>query len=135
MIIQNRTISVALTCTEGQTSKKTHKILISQNSIELTIIGVARGGLVAPPPSIEMPSIKKNVTKKFLHFQFLLASPRTTVHAYNRNNNNIDNQEARAPSIRFCELIVMYNSGKIKGFCSKTCYLRPSSNLFMNVVQ
>ena len=30
MIIENRTISVALTCTQGQTSKKAHKILVSQ---------------------------------------------------------------------------------------------------------
>ena len=29
MILQNRTIRVALTCTQGQTSKKAHKILIS----------------------------------------------------------------------------------------------------------
>ena len=43
MIIQNRTISVALTYTQGQTSKKLHKINIT-NSIEVTIIGVVRGG-------------------------------------------------------------------------------------------
>ena len=28
----------------------------------------------------------------------------------------------------------MYNAGKIKGFYLKSCYLRPSSNLFMNVM-
>ena len=35
MIIQNRTISVALTCTQGQTSVKADKILISQIALKL----------------------------------------------------------------------------------------------------
>ena len=35
MIIQNRTISVALTCKQRQTSKKAHKILISQIALKL----------------------------------------------------------------------------------------------------
>ena len=35
MIIQNRIISVALTCTQGQTSKKAHKILMSQIALKL----------------------------------------------------------------------------------------------------
>ena len=35
MIKQNRTISVALTSTQGQTSKKTIKILISQIALKL----------------------------------------------------------------------------------------------------
>ena len=35
MIIQNRTISVALTCTQWQTSKKAHKILVSQKALKL----------------------------------------------------------------------------------------------------
>ena len=35
MIIQNRTISVALTCSQGQTRKKLHKILISQTALKL----------------------------------------------------------------------------------------------------
>ena len=37
-------------------------------------------------PSIKMPPMEKFVKKAlFLHFQFLLASLRTTVHAYNSN--------------------------------------------------
>ena len=35
MIIQNTTISVALTYTQGQTRKKAHKILISQTALKL----------------------------------------------------------------------------------------------------
>ena len=35
MIIQNRTISLALICTQGQTSEKTHKILISLIALKL----------------------------------------------------------------------------------------------------
>ena len=35
MIIQNRTISVAVTYPQGQTSKKAHKILISQTALKL----------------------------------------------------------------------------------------------------
>ena len=70
MIIQNRTISVALKYPQGQTSKKAHKILISQ-----TIMDVARGGGPSPPPNRNVTN-DKNVTKKvlLLHFQFLLAS-------------------------------------------------------------
>ena len=46
--------------------------------------GVAQG---VRDPSIEMPSMTKICQKKNLlfHFQFLLASLRTTVHAYNSN--------------------------------------------------
>ena len=29
----------------------------------------------------------------------------------------------------------MFNPGEIKGFCPKSCYIRPSSNLLMNVMQ
>ena len=29
----------------------------------------------------------------------------------------------------------MYNPGEFEGFCPKSCYLRPLSNLFMNVMQ
>ena len=29
----------------------------------------------------------------------------------------------------------MLNPGEIKNFCPKSCYLRPLSNLFMNVMQ
>ena len=35
MIIQNRTISVALTCTQEQTRKKALKIIISQIGLKL----------------------------------------------------------------------------------------------------
>ena len=35
MIIQNRILKVALACTQGQTSKKAHKILISQVALTL----------------------------------------------------------------------------------------------------
>ena len=35
MITQNRANSVALTCTQGQTSKKADKILISQIAMKL----------------------------------------------------------------------------------------------------
>ena len=39
------------------------------------------------------------------------------------------------PQFNFCQLIYMCNPGEIKGFYSKSCYLRPWSNLFMNVMQ
>ena len=57
----------------------------------------------------------------FFYFQFLSASLRTTVHAYNRIiiKNNIDDQEAQAPSIQFYQPIEMHSSGKIKGFVLK----------------
>ena len=29
----------------------------------------------------------------------------------------------------------MHNAGEMKSFCPKSCYIRPSSNLFMNVKQ
>ena len=54
----------------------------------LKIIGVARGvAQGARDLSIEMPPMTKIRQNKnlFLHFQFLLASLRTTVHAYNGN--------------------------------------------------
>ena len=35
MTIQNRTINVALTCTQGQTGKKAHKTSISQKALKL----------------------------------------------------------------------------------------------------
>ena len=45
--------------------------------------GLAQG---ARAPSIEMPPMTKILQKAlFFHFQFLLASLRTTVHAYNSN--------------------------------------------------
>ena len=77
-----------------------------------------------------MSSIKKYDKKVlFFYFQFLLASSRTTVI-----NDNFDNQQARAPSIRFCQPIEMYNPGEIKQFCPKSCYFKPPSDL-MNVMQ
>ena len=50
-------------------------------------------------------------------------------------NNNIEDHEAPGPSIQFSQPIEMYNLGEIKEFCYESCYLRPSSNLFMNVMQ
>ena len=47
----------------------------------------------------------------------------------------MDNQEARAPQFIFCQLIYRWNLGEIKGFCPKSCYLRPTCNLFINVIQ
>ena len=58
----------------------------------LKIIGVARGVAQEGGPGGSGPlnwnaTNDTNMTKKtlFLHFQFLLASLRTTVHAYNSN--------------------------------------------------
>ena len=39
------------------------------------------GGPGGPGPAIEMPPITKIKKNLFLHFQFLVASLRTTVHA------------------------------------------------------
>ena len=99
--MQNRTISVALTYTRGQVSTQNLNIT---NSIKVTIIGLARGGGPASP-SNRNATKDKTVTKKilFLHFQFLLASLRTTLIT-----NNIDDQEAGVPSIRFCQPIEIY---------------------------
>ena len=101
-----------------QTSKKAHKILISQNSIEVNhrLSQGRREGRGPPHPNRNAIN-KKNVIKSlFFHFWFLLASTRTTVHAYTTViTNNIDNQEARAPSIQFCQPIEMYNPSEIKG--------------------
>ena len=89
MITQIQTISVALTCTSGQTSKKTYKNLNTTNSIEVTIIDVAQGGggQEARAHSKRNDTNDKNVTKNFLflHFQFLVASLHTTVLAHNDN--------------------------------------------------
>ena len=49
MIIQNRTISVALTCMQGQTSKKAYKNLNITNSIEVSSVARGGGGAIAPP--------------------------------------------------------------------------------------
>ena len=48
---------------------------------------------------------------------------------------NIDDQEARLPSFNFFQPIYIRYPGEIKGFCSKSFYLRPLSNLFMAVMQ
>ena len=72
MIIQNRTISVVLTCTQEQTRKKQQNLNIT-NSIEVTITGVAKGGLKgpAPPASPHRNATNgKNVTKKSCCFIF-----------------------------------------------------------------
>ena len=72
-----------------------------------------------PPPHSKCHH-KKNVTKKscFFIFSFFL---HLRVQQYTRTttiNNNIDDQEARAPSIRFCQLIE-------KGFVVKVATLDP----------
>ena len=65
------------------------------------------GGTGGPGPLSLNATNDKNLTKKnlFLRFQFLLASLRTTVHAYNKQYltiNNIDDQGARrTPLIQF----------------------------------
>ena len=41
----------------------------------------------------------------------------------------------RPPQFNFGKLIYMYNPSEIKGFCLKSCHLRPSCNLFTNVMQ
>ena len=50
-------------------------------------------------------------------------------------NNNIDDQGAPCPLNSIFANKFMRNRSEIKGFCSKSCYLRPSSNLFINVMQ
>ena len=63
MIIQNRTISVALTYTQRQTSKKSSQNLHITNSIEVTIVRVARSGGPREPGSPNRNTTKdKNVT-------------------------------------------------------------------------
>ena len=57
----------------------------------------------------------QNVTKSrlFLQFQLFLV-----FFAYNSIiNNNINDEEARASLIYFCQLIKMHNSGEMKSFC------------------
>ena len=136
MIIQTRTISVTLTCAQNQTSKRAPKILILQKALKFYNHKSSQG---AQPLSNRNASNDKNVTKKrlFLQFWFLLAF---CVQLYTRTTvitNNSDDQEARAPSIRFCQPIEMYNlgPGEIKGFCLASCFLRSSSNLFMKVMK
>ena len=74
--------------TRANKQKSTQNLNIT-NSIEVTIIDVARRAVA--------------MTKKscFFHFQFLLASSRTTSTRTAVINNNFDDQEAQAPSIRF----------------------------------
>ena len=50
-------------------------------------------------------------------------------------NNNIDDRGPGSPQFNFCQQIYMRDLGEIKGFCSKSCYLRPSFNLVINVMQ
>ena len=61
MNIQNKTISVALTCTQRQTSKKAHKILTLQKAVKFYNHKSGRG---AWPPSNQNASNDENVTKK-----------------------------------------------------------------------
>ena len=62
-----------------------HERIIAGSYLKIIVVarGVAQG---ARAPSIEMPPLQIFDKKAlFLHFQFLLASLRTTVHAYNSN--------------------------------------------------
>ena len=59
-----------------------------------------------------------------------------TQHIHTQHTqHNIDVVEARAPLIRFCQSLEKYNPGKLKRLCPESSYLRPSSNLLMNVMQ
>ena len=61
--------------------KELRGAILSQN--HWRSLGVAEG---TRAPSMKMPPMTKICQKTlFLHFQFLLASLRTTVHAYNSN--------------------------------------------------
>ena len=64
MIIQNKTISVALTCTQEQICKKAHKILISQIALKLQLYAWPGGGPEGPGPPNRNATNDKNVTKK-----------------------------------------------------------------------
>ena len=82
MIVQNKTISVALTCTQGQTNKKSTQNLNITNSIEVTIIGIARagGGAGGPgPPPIDMPPMLKMWQKSLVSW----CSVSWNIFAYN----------------------------------------------------
>ena len=84
MVIQNRTISVVLTCTQGKTSKEAHKTLLSQPALKLQSYALPGGAHPFPP--IEMPlMIIMGQKVLFLHLQFFLASLQTTVLAYHSN--------------------------------------------------
>ena len=65
MIIQSRTMRVALTCTQEQKSTQSFNIT---NSIEVTIIGVIKGGEAGVPN--RNTTNDKNVTKKSCFFSF-----------------------------------------------------------------
>ena len=74
--LQSRTFSVALTYTQGQTSKKAHKILISQTALKLQPQAYsqrqgAQGGQIPSP--IEMPPMIK-ISQKSLISSFFSVS-------------------------------------------------------------
>ena len=50
-------------------------------------------------------------------------------------NDSIDDQGSGPSQFNFRQPIYMCNSGEIKFFCSESRCFRPSSNLFMNVMQ
>ena len=60
-----------------------------------------------------------------------LVGPFTTMTCITVINNILTTRGPEPPSIQFCRPIYMYNLGEIKGFCTKTCNVRPSSNLFL----
>ena len=45
-------------------------------------------------------------------------------------NNDIGNQGPGPPQFNFCQSMYMCDSGEIKSFCPKSCYLSPSSKSF-----
>ena len=91
--------------------------------------GLGRGG--SCPPAIELLPMTKICDKKaYCFFSFFCHFLRTTAI-----NNNIEDQGARAPSTQFLPTNLNALPGKFKGFCSKSCNLRPSCNVFMNVMQ
>ena len=100
-------------------SSPPHCEFLATRLIEVTIIGVAMGkgarGLPSPPPNQNAIN-DKNVL--FLHFQFVLAS----LQQYTRTTaitDNIDNQETRAPSIRFYNLLKCITRVKLR-----VCFLK-----------
>ena len=83
-----------------------------------------------PHPPIEISPMTKCNKKVycFFSFSFFLA-----FFAYNSNyNNNITNHGP--PSIQFLPAYLTYNLEEMESFCPKSCYLRPTSSLFMNVI-
>ena len=99
------------------------------NSIE--VIGVARGGgggeQGARNPPNRNATYDKNVKKVlFLDFQFLLASSRTTVHAYNTNYQIILTTRRPGPhQFNFANQLKCITRVKLRGFVLKVATSGP----------